>query len=914
MRKLMLFSHNHPFVVTFLLLFISAVAVIQLPFLKIDPSLEGLRMEHDNAQQVYQAAIETFGSDKINIIYIKDDLLFSPEKLLLIEDLAVQLEAVKGVQKVESIFSTNNFKNEDGMLVTGPLMSWVPETIKEAKGLLADARANPIINGNLVSENEPSIAINLFLDTDNLDKDFYQKLTLAIDDLIQPLENRFEEIFQIGDPYLRSQISQMMLRDQKRIIPISILVLLITLMAVTRSVSCAILPLLTSGASILWTAGFMAFMGIPVNILTMIVPSLIIVIGSTEDVHLLLEYQHGLNMKDSKNWAVKWMIDKMGVIVMVTALTTFIGFLSICLNSVIILKQFGMAASFGLFVNPVITCLLAPVYLRLLPDRGIKRIKNKGSDSIFTQRAVDFLTNFISTRKKLILVTSVAITLIIGMFGFRVKLENDSVAMFKAKAPVLHRLNALTVDFPGVQTFFIRISGGHKDIFMDPENLREIAAVQTWLEQSGKFDKTVSIVDFLKLINREMNGGDPEKEVLPLTRERISQYLTFLEDDDISRYVNADFSDVNIMVRHNINSSHDQKNVLQDLAAQIQTILNPHFKFFLTGDSILTLNGADAIADGQVKSILLLLFIIFVIMSLLFMNLKAGLLSLVPNIIPVIVNFGIMGFFSIPLNIGTAMVSVIAIGIAVDDTLHFMTRYNDEMHQVKNQDQAMRICIGTEFKVVFATSIALSLGFAVLVFSNSVPIIQFGFLSAIVMLVAFICDIFVTPILLSNTRLLTLWDVLSLKLRKEVIEQSEFFRDMKMRQIKKIVLLARIGTKKKDDIIYREGDEGDCMYLLLEGNAKRYSIQSATQKQVPIGFYSPGDIFGHIAILNNNCYRSANTCAVTDIKFVEINAESLDRLQNRYPYIWGKVYRNLARILGDQLVVWHGVFSERGGE
>jgi len=913
-RKLLLFSHNHPLVVVLLLLLISALAVVQLPSLQIDPSLDGLRMEKDNAQQVYLDAIETFGSDKINIIYIKDDSLFSPEKLLLVEDLSIQLESVKGVERVESIFSTNNFKNEDNMLVTGPLVSWVPETNKEAGDLLADARANPIINGSLVSESEPGIAINLFLETDNLDKDFYRELTLTIDGLIQPFDGQFKEIFQIGDPYLRHHIAKMMLKDQKRIIPISVLVLLVTLMAVTRSISCAVLPMLTSGASILWTAGFMAFMGIPVNMLTMIVPSLIIVIGSTEDVHLLLEYQHGLSLKNSKSKAVSWMIGKMGVVVMVTALTTFIGFLSICLNNVIILKQFGMTASFGLFVNPVITCLITPVYLRLLPDRRIKSRKDKEPDSTFSQKTVDLLANFISTHKKMILISFVAIILITGIFGLQVKLENDSVSMFKQNAPVLHRLNALTSDFPGVQTFFIRINGGHKDIFMNPENLKEIEAVQTWLDQSGRFDKTVSIVDFIKLINREMNGGDPEKEVLPSTRGRISQYIAFLEEDDISRYVNTDFSDVNIMVRHNINSSHDQKKVLQDLAAQIKISLNPHFKFFITGDSILTLNGADAIADGQVKSILLLLIIIFVIMSLLFMNLKAGLLSLVPNIIPVVVNFGLMGLFSIPLNVGTAMVSVIAIGIAVDDTLHFMTRYNDEMHQVKNQDEAMRICIGTELRVVFATSIALSLGFAVLAFSNFVPIIQFGVLSAIVMLVAFMCDIFVTPILLSNTRLLTLWDVLSLKLRKEVIEQSEFFRDMKMRQIKKIVLLARIGTQKKDDIIYQEGDKGDCMYLLLEGNVQRYSIQSATQKQVPIGFYSPGDIFGHIAILDNNCYRSANISAVTDIKFVEINGESLGRLQKLYPYIWGKVYRNLARILGDQLVVWHGVFSERGGE
>ncbi len=911
MRKLMLFSHEHPWLIIIFLLMSSIVAALQLPGLHSDSSLDGLRIEKDIEKNTYREAVKTFGSDKINIIYIKDDALFSPEKLLELENLVILLEAVKGVQKVESIFSTNNFSNEDGMLVTGPLAEWVPETVEESEHLLADARKNPILNGNLISEKETSIAINLFLETDNRDKNFYRELTVTIDDLIEPFEKKFEKIFQIGEPYLRHQISKLMIKDQRCIIPISVLVLLITLIAVTRSPSCAILPMLTSGTSILWTAGFMSVVGIPVNILTMIVPSLILVIGSTEDVHLLLEYQHGLNIKNSKNIAAQWMIKKMGVVVMVTAITTFIGFLSICLNSVTILKQFGMVASFALFANPVVTCLITPVYLKLWPF-DFKKKKNSGLHS--TQRAIEQLANYISIHKKKIFISAVIITIAIGGFSFRVKLENDTVSMFKKNAEVLNRLDLLTDDFPGVQTFFIRINGGHKEIFKDPENLREIDAVQTWINNSGKYDKTVSIVDFLKLINREMNGGTPEMEKLPSSKARISQYLTFLEDDEIERYVNNDFSDINIMVRHNINSSHDQKHALNNLEKEIKNILNPHFQFYITGDGILLLNGADAIADGQVKSIFLLLFIIFLIMSGLFMNIKAGFLSLVPNIIPVVINFGIMGLFSIPLNVGTAMVAVIAIGIAVDDTLHFMTRYNDEMHQVKNQDKAMRICISSEFRVVFATSIALSLGFAVLAFSNFVPIIQFGILSAVVMLVAFFCDIFVTPILLSNTRLLTLWDILSLKLRKEVIEKSEFFRDMKMRQIKKIVLLARIRNQKKNDIIYREGEKGDSMYLILEGSVQRYSIQSTTGKEVRTGFYSPGDIFGHIAVLDNNCYRSANTSAVTDIKFVEINGESLDRLQKLYPYIWGKVYKNLARILGDQLVVWHGVFAERGGK
>ncbi|MDD9303481.1 MAG: MMPL family transporter [Desulfobacter sp.] len=910
MQKLMRFSHAHPFITMLILLGISAWAAMQLPTLVIDPSMEGLRAGDQAGKDSYQAAVDTFGSDKINIIYLKDKDLFTPEKLTLVEELVVELEDMPGILKVESLFSTNNFKNEEGMLVTGPLAGWVPETQEESQALLDDALANPMIAGDLVGDTKNSMTINLFVDPKNQSPDFSKEITLGIDKLLLVLEPEFETVFQIGDPTLRYEIANMMLMDQKHIVPLSVLILLLTLALVTRSAACAALPLLTSFTSILWVLGFMGLM----NILTVIVPSLILVIGSTEDVHLLLEYDHGLHTLGEKSLAINMMMQKMGLVVMITALPTFLGFLSICLNDVIMLRQFGYAASFGLFVNPLITCMITPVYLSIFG-----RSQAPAPHSQKQNPWVSELVDAISRHKKVILAGMILVTIVIGLFGFRLKLENDYISMFRKGTPILSRLDQLTSEFPGTQTFFIHIQGGHPDLFKDPENLDQVADIQTLIRTNGQFDKTSSLVDFLTLINREMNGGKPEKEVLPESKERISQYLAFLEDDDISRYVNPDFSQVNIMVRHNLNSSHELKIALNGLETQIRNILilNPHFYFTITGDSILTLKGADAIADGQAKSIFLLLFIIFIIMSILFTNIKAGLLSLVPNIIPVVINFGIMGLFSIPLNVGTAMVAVIAIGIAVDDTLHFMTRYNDEMHQVKNQDQAIRICLTSEFRVVAATSVSLSLGFAVLGFSQFIPIVQFGILSAVVILVAFLCDILVTPVLLSTTRLLTMWDILSLKLKKEVIEQSEFFRDLKLWQIKKIVLLARMSQQKEGENIYIENEQASetnprSMYLLLEGNVSRYHIQSDTGKEVPVGFYAPGDIFGYISPLNNTP-RSANTKALTDIKYVEINQESLDRLRTMYPHIWGKVYRNLARILGDQLVVWQGVFSERRG-
>lgn len=908
MRKILQFGYDHPWIVVFILSVACLFAAFQIPKLKQDPSMEGLMVENDPARLVYQDTRETFGSDQISIVFVRDRDLFTPEKLEKLETLVFALEELPGVTTIESLFSVTNFKNDEGMLSSNPLIDSIPESVDEARRILEDALRNPLIADNLVSRNGQATSINLFIEPEENNHGFYRNLAESVARLLEPLKSDFSIIDQIGNPYLRTQISDMMDRDQKSLIPLSVLVLFVALMLTTRSISGAALPMLTAGISILLTAGFMSIAQIPINILTIIVPSLIIVIGSTEDVHLLSEYFEGVNLKGSRNLAIAFMISRMGTVVLVTALTTFLGFLSICINNITILRQFGMAASFGLLVNPVITCLAAPVYLRFFGP--VKKTRETSGHSLFFDRMADKITYLVSARKRTVLWIFLGLSAVIGAFSINVRIDNDIVGLFKKDSAIVQRISEMSRELPGAQTFFIRIDGGHEGLFKDPKNLAEIAVIQEFIKEKSTFDLSVSLVDMIKLIHREMSGGDPASYTLPSTAEKISQYLLFVEDDVLERYVTPDFSELNILVRHNLNSSHQQKKAIGELKTFIDSKLNPHFKYDLTGDSILTLSAADSIAEGQARSISLLLFIIFVIMSVMFLNIKAGFLSLIPNLIPVVVNFGIMGIFSIPLNVGTAMVAAIAIGISVDDTIHFMTRYNTEMHKTKDQEQALRICLKAELQPVFSTSMALALGFIVLAFSNFVAIIYFGILSAIVMLVAFLNDVLITPILLSSTRLLTLWDILSLNLKKEVIEQSEFFREMRMWQVKKIILLGQIRKAACGEHIYREGDHGDSMFLLLEGHVRRYGIKDGTQTEVAYNQFSPGDIFGHISMLDK-WPRSAGTRAETDIKFVEFSRQSLDRLHSLYPHIASRAFRNIARILGDQLVVSNWVLREQ---
>jgi hypothetical protein len=247
------------------------------------------------------------------------------------------------------------------------------------------------------------------------------------------------------------------------------------------------------------------------------------------------------------------------------------------------------------------------------------------------------------------------------------------------------------------------------------------------------------------------------------------------------------------------------------------------------------------------------------------------------------------------------MVACISVGIAVDDTMHMMTRYNAEMRERQNGSEALAAVLHDEIRPVVSTSVALTLGFAVCAASNFVPVIQFGILSGVVMIMALLADLIITPILLQSTQLITLWDLVGLKLREEVIKQSAFFDGLKAWQRKKVCLLGRMKEKNAGEYAVVKGEMGNSMYLLLDGKADVIGKDEKTGQEITLTTLKPGEVFGEIALVKAGP-RSAHVLAKEPIRYLEIDWEGLKRIQRIYPRIGGKLFLNLSRILGERLV------------
>ncbi|MBF0382261.1 MAG: cyclic nucleotide-binding domain-containing protein, partial [Magnetococcales bacterium] len=285
--------------------------------------------------------------------------------------------------------------------------------------------------------------------------------------------------------------------------------------------------------------------------------------------------------------------------------------------------------------------------------------------------------------------------------------------------------------------------------------------------------------------------------------------------------------------------------------------------------------------------------------SLLFTSIKGGLISLVPNIIPIIFVFGIMGLLDLPINPGTAMVAVIAVGIAVDDTIHLLTQYTDECRVTSNLDMAVRRTVRGQAIPIISTSIALMMGFLVLSYSNFSIISQFGQLSAATLFFALVADLVITPIIMRRFRLVGFANIMALKVRGEVVEKSPLFQDMSLYEVKKTILISEMKVFNTGDILIRHGDKGKSLGLILNGSVA-VTIPQGEDSYQQVAVLKPGEIFGEIGFIRAT-KRVANIQALEPVEILVFDFTQLQQDMKFFPAIAAKLNLNICRILGHRI-------------
>ncbi len=908
MQHLLLQFARHPRLWLAFLLAASVLAATQLGELRVRVAADEMLVINDPQRAYYEKVKQTFGEEKVVLLVIEDQQLLAPEKLAVLKEVVDQLAALPFVTRTESLFSVPYVKSVEGYLDKEPYLAKLPETPQEGAALLATALKNPLIRNLLVSPGGNAMAVAVVLKDGDREVDD-SELTAAITRTIAPLEQAYTRVYPIGFAQVRSELATRIMDEQATLMPLAVGALLIALFLLLRQMLDILTPLVTAAVSILWTFGLMGWLGIPINVVTSTIPILLIVVGSTEDIHLLAEFRHAQRCGDAKPAALRHMARRMGRTVLLTFVTTYAGFLSVGLSGIEVLRQFGLVASTGLLFNFIVTIIFIPAALSLTGHWQLD-----GRSRLFEERMAKWAERywrFIDRhrRRAFVLLTACAV---LAAFGIpRIQINHNPTDSLGETSPVAQQIARLNEQFAGLESFSVVIESGIQDTFLHARYLHELVKVQNFIQAMDASLSATSFADYLALLNGAFL--ESENAGVPRSNDEIAELMIFLDHDRVSGYANEDYSQVRIQVRHNIATTDALRKTLGKIRAFIDENLDPGLSARITGDSTLALSATDSMIAGQLQSVLMILTLFVLIVSFLFTDLRVGLLAALPNIFPIIILFGVMGYAGIPLNIGTTMAAAIAMGIAVDDTLHFMLRYNQELRTSKSQALAMQKTIYEEALPVVSTSVALTVGFLVFAQSDFTPVAQFGLLSALVISTALVADFVITPLAMSLLRLVTLWDLLSSRLRHQIIPRSPLFRGMRPWQIRKFVLSSTLLEFNAGDYVYRKDDDSNALYLVMKGVVEITLPRGEPESRDPIvDQFGSGQIFGDVALLANEA-RKTNAVALTNTTLMVLSREAIANVTFFHPFIASRLFLNLARDVSKRWVTFIGrVRTPRG--
>ncbi|MBF0589310.1 MAG: cyclic nucleotide-binding domain-containing protein, partial [Magnetococcales bacterium] len=681
--------------------------------------------------------------------------------------------------------------------------------------------------------------------------------------------------------------------------PLAALVLIGVVLLYFRHWLVAVLPLVTAGVGLLWTGGLLGLMEVPINLLGAMLPALALIIGSTEDIFIYSAYleQREFRAQISRRKSVRRAMRRMVLPLLLTTLTTALGFSGGLFSDMGLVRDFSKAAVLAIVCNGVATVLIVPWALTYFGPRTTSRIENGGQRLRGLPGVIMEGFEFLIFRHPMaILATALIGVLLMGYQATRIEISNDPLSFFDRNTRLVIEMERFNADFYGDKSFFVRISSPHPGAFQRLDNLKKAEVIQSSLQQGGQFDSTWSIINLLHYGQQTLFGGPPR---LPDEEEVLAQYLSGIPEGMLHGSVDLPtYRHMDILVRH---SQHDSSMVnwwRKDLERRLQKMAGPNLKIELWGYDLLANQAAESLLMEQLYSMAALIGIIFVMMSVLFTSFKGGVISLIPNLVPLVFIYGTLALMGEHLNPASCILGVIIIGVATDDTIHLLMRFNEKRRRSPHHILAIRKTLLSEAIPVTTTSVALMGGFLVFLWSDFAMMAQFGWLAAMALMMAVIADLLLTPILLSQVQTIGLDQILKLKLPDSLRHGCPLFENMTTMQIKRSVLISETMKFLPGESIIRQGDVGQTMAVIIRGQVE-VNINLGSRAEV-LAHLGPGQVFGEVGFVAP-IPRTANVIAVSDVEVLILNAGRLAHQMKFFPRITAKLNLNISRLIGGRL-------------
>jgi predicted RND superfamily exporter protein len=896
-----------------------AAATVVLGFgalrLRVDSSVATLLPRDDPAKHFYDEVIARFGADEVDIIGVVADDVLAPATLEKIRTLTTRAAAIDGVQNVISL---TNVRDPVADVLNPPLLiPEIPTTPAAREALRAHIKDNPLFAGNLIAPDSRGAAVNIFLAETAHGDVKARQIDAALEALMAEVgAGGPERILLTGISHIKVHALALMRHDLVALTPVSLLLVVLVLFLSFRTRRGVVLPLLCVMVGVVWTMGIMGWLGEPISLGTLVLPSLLIVIGSSYATHVVSRYYLEIETPTAPGEPVFGALCQAGLPVLVSAITTVVGFSALMLNRIQAVRSLGLYAVIGITLLFALAMTLVPALIVILPERRYRRSECGVGERGRLASLLAWLAGFDTRYRRPIFVLAAAIVLAALLALPRIQADTNFLSYFRPESPVRRAHEAINEHVAGALPFYVVVGdeGAEPGSMITMDALRSLRDLEQFIATIPGVTRSISIVDYLDLLDRGLrSSGDIvlDDQGMPVAPadvrsfwddpSRLGEVLTFVKQNPSAfrSVISPKLAQANILVRTRFERSSQiaaAVDHIRDWGAEHQ---RPDVPLRPTG-SIILLNGTtDDVVWGQVKSVTVALVVIFLVMSLLFLSAKVGFIAMLPNVVPVMLFFGVLGWTGVMLNIGTSIIAAIALGIAVDNTIHFMVRFNRELQVTYDQERSLETALRTVGRPIVYTSVALTCGFLVMRLSEFVPVRDFGTLTAATMLAAMGTNLVLLPALLAQTRIVTLWDLLFVKLGKDPHKTIPLFRGLRRAQARIAVLLGKLQTIAAGQAAVRQGEMGEAMYVIINGRADVIIVGPDGQRR-HVRRLERGDVFGEMGLVRQQ-QRSADVIAFDDLELLAVDQRFLERLQRRYPRIAATVFLNLTRMLSDKL-------------
>lgn len=675
--------------------------------------------------------------------------------------------------EVTSLANTDNILAVDGDLDVNPIFAETPITRGEMAMMRQNVWGNELFRDILLSADgrRTSIIVELAVGDDDTEAQhlIYQRVQAILEKELPGAETHYVG----GLPVVTAAIGKTMQTDTARLFPAVFVIVIVCLWLTFRMVKGVAVPLLVVICSLVVTLAMKALFQIPINIVSTALPIFIISIGVADGIHIFSEYRDHLLTGRSKVDAIGRTLKHLTMPVTMTSFTTAGAFWSLSITEIVQMKHFGLFVAAGTLVAMVFSLIFIPALLMVLPrGKAIQRQRRSRIDAWIT--AVLEGVSLAVLRRPLLVVASAGLIVVAAVYGTTlVYVDNDSVAYLPDDTHIVVSTDKLNRDGAGSLALNLLVTAdpSENEPFKDPRRLALLADLGAHLEAQPLVGKVLGLAPLIKRINLVMHDDDPDFNRIPdaliiptdvsgkqesaeagiLGRQLISQYLLLYENsggDTLTDVIDSEYTRANLPLVLKTNSSKEIKIIIDSIRRYEKTYFPQDMHIDFSGSANVTMAATFEIVRGQVISLIISFGLILLMLAATFRSIARGLFAMLPLGVTVLINFGTMGLTGIPLDIGTAVVSSIVIGIGVDYSIHYLSRLRGSMAAGLPFEGAVLETVRHSGKAIAANAFTVGIGFTALLFSVFSPLVTMGWMITTTMIVSALATIVLFPALL----------------------------------------------------------------------------------------------------------------------------------------------------------------------